>query len=344
VIASEDTVLSHLSSRHRHLTRLGYKVIYWRALAEGRGDVCEQEICGGGRFGGDRLATWASIPNFKGRAGRSAYDSTVLDDHPVLYLPLNPKGTSEPDISGHNRNGTYVGGTPGKTMLPNGDWATTFNSTTQYVTVSSSDSLSIPTTGNLTWEAGVDPGVLQFPRTSSVGLVAWMGKCANYSPTCEWEARIYDRTNPQGRCNRLSAYVFNPSAGLGPGADWQPVCGLFHADQWLHVVGEYTTQNQPASCPHASEYQGSINIWVNGVKCDQAAPTPTGCISQYKVVPKAGDSPFNIGTMAHDSFFEGAIGKVALYDYRLSQAQISNHYTAMTGKKPAGSCAATCSF
>ena len=214
----------------------------------------------------------------------------------------------------------------------------------EYVTVESRSSLSIPTTGNLTWEAWIDAAVLQFPTSSSDGLIAWMGKCANYSPTCEWQARLYNLKNPQGRCDRLSAYVFNPTAGLGSGADWQPVCRLIQPGEWLHVVGEYTTQTQPAACPNASEFPGSINIWVNGVKWDQAPNNPTGCMSQFSVAPKAGSSPVNIGTMAYDTFFEGAIGKLAIYNYRLSQTQISNHYTAMSGKKPTGSCTDTCSF
>ncbi len=138
--------------------------------------------------------------------------------------------------------------------------------------------------------------------------------------------------------------MFNPTAGFGSGADWQPVCGLLQAGQWLHVVGEYTTLSQPAGCPNASAYPGSIDIWVNGVKWNQSAHNPTGCMSQYSVVPQANGSPLNIGTMANDMWFQGAIGKVAIYNYRLTQTQITNHYQVMTGHQPTGSCASTCSF
>ena len=48
--------------------------------------------------------------------------------------------------------------------------------------------------------------------------------------------------------------------------------------------------------------------------------------------------------MAKDSFFAGAIGKVAIYDHALTQAQITRHHNAMTGLQPTGSCANTCSF
>jgi hypothetical protein len=37
-----------------------------------------------------------------------------------------------------------------------------------------------------------------------------MGKCANCSPTCEWEARFYDLDNSSNRPSRISAYVFQP--------------------------------------------------------------------------------------------------------------------------------------
>jgi hypothetical protein len=67
-------------------------------------------------------------------------------------------------------------------------------------------------------------------------------------------------------------------------------------------------------------------------------------MSQYNVVPIANNSALNIGTMALDCWFRGAIGKVAIYNFPLSQTQISNHYQVMTGKLPTGSCVDTCSF
>jgi hypothetical protein len=114
------------------------------------------------------------------------------------------------------------------------------------------------------------------------------------------------------------------------------------AGTWYHVVGEYTTRSAPADCANTGLYPGSIDIWVNGVKWDHASHGDTGCMSQYQVVPTAHDSPVNIGTMALDAWFAGAIGKVALYDVRLSDAQIAAHFQAMTGRAPSGACADTC--
>jgi hypothetical protein len=269
------------------------------------------------------------------------YDAAVLSGKPVMYLAMDSSGTGkEPDLSGHNNAGTYKGGTPATAALPNGETAASFNGSSQYVTVPSSASLSIPTTGKLTWEAWIRPDTFQFPYDSSDGYVDWMGKCANYSPTCEWEARLYGASTPQNRPNRLSAYAFNPSAGLGSAADWQPQAGLLKAGQWLHVVAEYDLSTTPSGC--SSAYPGSINIWVNGIKQNFAAHAPTGCMSQYKISPKAGSSPLTIGTMALDTWFKGAVGKVAVYDRLLTQTEINAHFTAMTGAQPSGSCASAC--
>ena len=274
----------------------------------------------------------------------ASYDAAVLCDDPVAFWGMTAKGASENDLTGKGNTGKYMGGTPKIATLPNGEGAADFDGATQYLTVPSSAAFSIPTTHRLTWEAWIRPSVLQFPHDSSTNYVDWMGKCDQYSPTCEWEARMYDTTTSEGRCNRLSAYAFNSSAGLGSSADWQPVCGLLQASAWYHVVGQYTTLEQPADCANTSAYPGSIDIWVNGVKWDHASHGQTGCMSQYKVVPAAKGSALNIGTMALDTWFQGAIAKVAIYDHALTPAQIASHYTKMTGNQPKGACADTCSF
>jgi len=300
----------------------------------------------GGRAGGSDAAdgrSEASDASDGGNAALSAYDQLVLADHPVGYFALNRSPGAEPDLTGNGPGGSYRGGgVPALVDLPNGDRAADFDGLRQYLTIPSRPSFSIPTTGNLTWEGWMRPDVLQFPADGGGGYVDWMGKCADYAPTCEWEARMYDTTNPQNRCNRLSAYVFNPGAGLGSGADWQPVCGLFQPGQWHHVVGEYTTLAQPAACPNAATYPGSINIWVDGIPWSQAAHNPTGCMSQYNITPTANGSPINVGSMALDTWFAGAVGKLAIYDYLLNQAQVTAHYQAMTGQAPNGSCGNTC--
>ena len=274
-------------------------------------------------------------------AQSTAYNQAVLADLPVAFWDVNATGATEPDLSGYGNTGTYLGGTPTHSTLPNGNSVSVFNGSSQYLTIPSNASFSIPRTGNLTWEAWIQPSTLQFPNNLS-GYVDYLGKCVEYSPSCEWEARMYNLTNKAKRPNRLSAYVFNPGAGLGSGAYWQPVSGLFSAGEWLHVVGEYTTNSTPAGC--STTYPGYISIWVNGVQWNMSYHTPTGCMSQYKIKPQANNSPLNIGTVSLDSWFQGAIGKVAIYNYLLTPSQIVNHYTVMTGKQPTGSCTNACTF
>jgi hypothetical protein len=277
-----------------------------------------------------------------GNDNGSDYDATVLADGPVMYLAMSALSGSEPDLTGHGHDGTYHGGATPSATLPNGDAAADFEGDPHYVSVPSAAGLSIPTTQNLTWEAWIRPDVLQFDDDSS-GYVDWMGKCEEYSPTCEWEARMYNMTNSSNRCNRLSAYAFNPTADLGSGAYWEAgTCGTIQADSWYHIVGEYTLEETPSGCDDA--YPGRVDIWVNGVKWNQASHGDTGCMSQYGVEPVANDSPLNIGTMAQDAWFQGSIAKVAVYGVRLSNEQIAHHYQVMTGKAPTGSCQSTCSF
>jgi hypothetical protein len=304
---------------------------------------------GSASTGGSSTAASSSTPGADGGCPGATYDALVLCDHPVAYWAINAAPASEPDLSGNGNAGTYTGGTPPLVAMPNGDMVADFNGSSEYLTIASNASFSIPTTGDLTVESWIRPDVLQFPHDDGTsGYVDWMGKCQTYgSPaTCEWESRMYDLTTKEtpNRPDRISAYVFNPTAGLGSAADWQPATGVVTASQWLHVVGEYTTKSAPADCANTAQYPGSIDIWVNGVPWSQSNHNPTGCMSQYSVVPKANDSALTIGTMAQDSWFQGAIGKVAIYDVRLTQAQITGHYTAMTGKAPTGSCANTCSF
>lgn len=290
---------------------------------------------------GDRSDAGAS--GSEGGPSGSDYDTVVLADAPVLYFAMTGT-TREADLTGNGHDGSYQSGAPARATLPNGDAAAAFDGVEQYLTVPSAADLSIPTTHELTWEAWIRPDTLQFSNDTSDGYVDWMGKCADYSPTCEWEARMYSQTNAEDRCNRLSAYAFNPGAGEGSGAFWQQTdCGTsIRAGAWYHIVGEYTTLTQPAACDDT--YPGSIDIWVNGVRWNQASHGDTGCMSQYQVVPVANDSPLNIGTMAKDSWFQGAIGKVAIYDKLLGNSVIARHYTVMTGSAPSGSCADTCSF
>lgn len=285
----------------------------------------------------------AGESNAAGTGGSGAtndYDAAVLADHPVAYFAMSGTST-ESDLSGHGHVGRYEGGAPDAATLPNGDRAADFDGDGQYLTIPSHESFSIPTTGVLTWEAWIRPDTLEHPNDSG-GYVDWLGKCEEYAPTCEWEGRMYRESSE--RCSRMSAYAFNPGADLGSGAFWQADCGTIEAGSWYHIVGQYTLLDQPDGCDNADQYPGAIEIWVNGVNWNQSSHGQTGCMSQYDVAPEANDSAVNVGTMARDTWFSGAVGKVAIYDVLLDAEQIARHYEVMTGKAPTGSCDGTCSF
>src|SRR5579864_1273649 len=146
----------------------------------------------------------------------SGYDQTVLSDHPVAFWDVKAAGSSESDLTGNGNTGQYLGGQPSVSTMPNGDQVAAFNGSSEYLNVQSNPSFSIPTTKYLTWEVWIRPDVLQFPHSDGTGdYVDIMGKCANYSPTCEWESLMYNTNTPgenPPRPNRMSAYVFNPTA------------------------------------------------------------------------------------------------------------------------------------
>jgi hypothetical protein len=75
---------------------------------------------------------------------------------------------------------------------------------------------------------------------------------------------------------------------------------------------------------------------VNGVKWNQFFHGQTGCMSQFQVNPQANNSPLNIGTMAKDSWFQGAIGKVAIYNYLLTKTRARRRRRCYLGKSHPG--------
>lgn len=242
----------------------------------------------------------------------STYDDAVLADTPVGYWTIAPDSTI--DQSGHGLDGTFTG-SPAGTTMPNGDAAAVFNGVDQYFTVADSDYLEITQTGILTIEAWMRPDVLQFTNSESSGYVHWMGK--GVSGQHSWVARMYNLTNSENRPNRISGYAFNLTGGLGAGSYFQdPVT----AGEWIHYTLVINTVNTSPAYP-----TGYTKIFKNGVQRDQDS------LSDYDIVPGNGTAPMRVGTRDFASFFEGAIGKVAVYDYELTAAQLLAHNSAMTG-------------
>ena len=239
----------------------------------------------------------------------ASYDDAVLADSPAMFLGMtSPSAGAEADRSGHGHNGSYVGGAPGTATLPDGEKAADFNGAGQYLTVPASPALSVPTSRALTIESWIKPDTLQFSRSEAEGYVYWLGK-GDPTHGYEYANRMYSYSNTAGRPNRISDYDWNVSGGLGSGAYFQDTVTT---SQWIHVV-DIIDMNA-----------GTISIWKNG------ALRGTVPLSQYSVTPGTTAAPFNVGTRNNNSYFQGAVGKVAVYGYALSAARIAAHYAAMT--------------
>jgi hypothetical protein len=246
-----------------------------------------------------------------------AYDQQVLSLNPALYLTFSgPSAPTLADLSGHGHTATYfpAGDLPGEVALPNGDMAADFDGQDQYAQVPSSNALSVTDTGCLTIEAWIMPTTLQFPNEEGTGYVYVLGK--GVPGEYEYAIRIYSAKNTEvpERPNRISGYVWNLAGGLGSGAYFQdPV----KVNQWIMltlVLDDRASLEWP---------DGYVAIYKDGVLRDQVS------MNQYNVRPQAGNAPLCIGTRNNDSYFEGGIGKVAIYDHLLSSAEIAATYAAM---------------
>jgi len=172
-----------------------------------------------------------------------------------------------------------------------------------YVEIPDSPDYSQPTNGGLTVEAWLRPDSLAMPNVEGSGYVHWLGKGEPHRH--EWVARMYQAGNTEGRANRISFYAFNLSGGLGAGSYFQdPLAGGL----WLHVVGRIDAI--------------STSIFRDG---DQRDTDP---LSGYGIIPQHGSAPVRIATRDLQSFFNGAISRVAIYGAALSAATIRDHYDA----------------
>ena len=172
-----------------------------------------------------------------------------------------------------------------------------------YVEIPDSADYAQPTRGGLTVEAWLRPDSLAMPRVEASGYVHWLGKGEPHQQ--EWVARMYQAGNDEDRANRISFYAFNLAGGLGTGSYFQDP---LTAGAWLHIVGRIDAMN--------------TSIFCNGDQRD------TDALSGYDIVPAHGTAPVRIGTRDLQSFFQGALGRVAIYGAPLTADAIRAHYQA----------------
>ncbi len=245
----------------------------------------------------------------------SAYDWSIIDDSPIAYFAFNNEGA----ICDHSPN-RYQAVSSGKMVeakLPNGERAWDFDGS-NYITIFDADGLSPANTGRFTVEAWIRPDSLQFSKQEGTGYVHWMGK--GESGKQEWHARMYSLTNSENRPNRISGYAFNPSGGLGVGSYFQD---SVTAGDWIHFAFVINTRDTSSSFP-----MGYSKVYKNGSLRD------TDTLSTLNISPVNGTAPMRIGTRDLNSFFEGAIGKVAIFDRELTPFEVLAHYQAMVPTVP----------
>lgn len=246
----------------------------------------------------------------------ATYDALILSHTPIGYWLLDFQ--SDKDFSENKHHGAYKGPDAEKTELPNGDTSPVFNGHNNYFEIPDADHLEVTSTGVLTVEAWMRPDVYDFSSVEEgKDYIHWMGK--GEPGQHSWAARMYNRDSwRENRPQRISGYAFNLGGGLGAGSYFQDNVST---GTWIHFVLIVNTKDTNQKYP-----TGYTKLYKNGVLRDQDD------LKQYDIVPGNGTAPIRIATRDLKSFFEGAIGKVALYNYELEGAKIKAHYEKMIEK------------
>lgn len=249
-----------------------------------------------------------------GKPPVSTYDELILSREPVGYWLLDYQ--NKHDASKYKYDGKFLGTTSEESKLPNGESANVFNGVDSYFEIPDAPHLEIVSKGVITIEAWMRPDVENFTNVEEgKDYIHWMGK--GTSGQHSWAARMYNKDSwRENRPQRISGYAFNLSGGLGAGSYFQDVIPV---GTWIHYVLVINTKNTSSQYP-----TGYTSIYRDGKKRQQRN------LIDYKIIPEDGSAPIRIATRDLGSFFKGAIGKVAIYDYELSEAQIEQHYKEMT--------------
>ena len=214
----------------------------------------------------------------------------------VLLLGLAPTAAAQP-------------GVPSPTSFVE------FDGTSAYLEVPDSPDFSVATTGALTISAWLRPDALTMASTEGSGYVYWLGKGTRGQ--YEWALRMYsqDNTENPNRANRISFYVFNPRGGLGIGSYFQdPIT----PGEWIHVV--------------AIADNGKTSIYKNGVfrRCDwYTAPADNSCqhyAQDLWITPQPGPQPVRMGTRDFNSYFQGGLAEVRIWNRPLGADEVTQLY------------------
>lgn len=188
-----------------------------------------------------------------------------------------------------------------------------FDGFQSYIEIPDSPDFSLTTTGALTISAWIRPATLNFPSTEGKGLdltkayVHWLGKGG--AGQQEWVFRMYSLDNTDGRANRISFYVFNPDGHLGVGSYYQDPNNPIQVGVWVHVVGSADSEK--------------TYIFINGTLIDSD-------VYQGTIIPQRGTAPVRVGTRDFNSYFEGEIREVRMWNRTLTEPEVASLYGSDT--------------
>lgn len=254
------------------------------------------------------------------RQATATYSQKVLAKNPVGYWRLGDLQTDTiVDATTYGRHGR-LHGTP--TLGERGalhcdlDPAIKFDGETSYAEIPNHADFSQMTSGQgLTVEVWLRPDLLEFAGEQE-GYIHWLGK--GESGKHEWALRFYRKSS--ARPNRISAYIWNQSGGLGAGAYVQEA---LTAGEWLHIVATYDPgdKNNPTA---------GVSIYKNGL-FRMGPNTSSGAkYAQYDITPTHSTAPLRFGTRDLTTFLVGALDEVAIYPRVLSPSEIAEHYAIAT--------------
>ena len=231
-----------------------------------------------------------------------SYQNLILSDHPIGYWPMGETtGSTATDLSAWQTNGTYSGsytlaqtgipGDPGVSVAGNNGTSVSFNG-------GSSDQLTIPATIN--------------PWSGSFSVEFWTNSTTNSGTA------FYNETlNASGlriiRNYNGHAWRFDTTTGSGGtinlSSTGTPVAG------WEHVVATFVPNTQsPTPAPTVT---GTAKIYLNGVATTSASTVKFA-------IPTTTSQLMANGAIS--TSLTGKMQDLAIYNYALSQTQVTNHY------------------
>jgi Concanavalin A-like lectin/glucanases superfamily len=191
-----------------------------------------------------------------------------------------------------------------------------FDGLHDYVEIADRPDYSIATTAELTVVALIRPDSLRMPAQEGSGYAHWLGKGVRGQD--EWTFRMYQLGNTEHRGNRISCYAFNLDAraggtrfGIGSHFQDELIPG-----QWLLVAGAWDATR--------------VSIYRDGLLRDSDLLDQSGT-GGVTVVPAHGSAPVRIGTRDFNSFFQGAISLVAIFNRKLTDAEQAALHSARVG-------------